>query len=89
MRGPGLKGWLRIFVAIAVLLAIAVAVAVVAVGVLLFLLPMLVVASAVYYLFGRSRFRGRYGRTKAPMVIDGEFRILDAAEIDRKPPRQN
>jgi len=89
IRGPGLKGWLTILVGVCVLVAIAVAVAVVAVGVFLFLLPVLVVAAAVYYLFGRRIFRRRYGQRKAPIIIDGEFRILDASEIDRKPPRQN
>ena len=88
-RGPGLKGWVIILVGVAVVVAIGVAIAVVAVGVFLFLLPLLLVMAVIYYLFGRNRFRSRYGRTKAPVVIDGEFRILDASEIDRKPPRQN
>jgi hypothetical protein len=89
IRGLGWRGWLMILVSLSVFLAIIVAIAVVAVGVFLFLLPLLVVSAAIYYLFGRNIFRPRYGRAKQPTVIDGEFRILDASEIDRKPPPQN
>ena len=88
IRGPGLRGWLIILVSLSVIIAIAVAIAVVAVGVFLFLLPLLAVAAAVYYLFGR-KFRRPYKQDKGPVIIDGEFHIVDAGEIERTPPKQN
>ena len=91
IRGPGLRGWLIILVSASVVIAIAVAIAVVAVGVFLFLLPLLALAAALYYLFGRTKFRRPYkqAKGKGPVIIDGEFHIVDAPEIERTPPRQN
>jgi hypothetical protein len=87
IRGLGLRGWLIILVSVSVVIAVAVAIAVVAVGVFLFLLPLLVVAAALYYLFGRTKFRARDRQNKGPVIIDGEFHIVDASEIERTPPR--
>jgi hypothetical protein len=87
IRGLGLRGWLMILVSISVAMAIVVAIAVVAVGVFLFLLPLLAVLGIFYYLFGRTKFRPR--NSNGPVIIDGEFHIVDASEIERKPPPQN
>ena len=89
IRGPGLRGWLIILVSLSVLIAIAMAIAVVAVGLFLFLLPLLVVVATFYYLFGRTKFRPRQKQGKGPVIIDGEFHIVDAPEIERTPPKQN
>jgi hypothetical protein len=89
IRGLGLRGWLMILVSISVAMAIVVAIAVVAVGVFLFLLPLLVVAGIFYYLFGRTKFRPRNKQGKGPVIIDAEFHVVDASEIERKPPPQN
>ena len=83
---PGLRGWLIILVALSMIVAIAVAIAVVAIGVFLFLLPVLVVAAALYYVFGRAKFRRRYRQGKAPVIIDGEFRRVDASDMERTRP---
>jgi hypothetical protein len=89
IRGLGLRGWLMILVSVSVAIAIIVAIAVVAVGVFLFLLPLLAVVGIFYYLFGRTNFRPRNQQSKGPVIIDGEFHIVDASEIERKPPPQN
>ena len=89
IRGPGLRGWLMILVSLAVAIAIVVAIAVVAIGVFLFLLPLLALLAILYYLFGRTKLRQRYKQKEGPAIIDGEFRIVDASEIEREPPKQN
>jgi uncharacterized membrane protein len=89
IRGLGLRGWLMILVSVSLALAIVVAIAVVAVGVFLFLLPLLAVSATLYYLFGRRRFRAQYRQDKGPVIIDGEFHVVDASEIERTPPPQN
>ena len=89
IRGLGLRGWLMILVSVSVAIAIVVAIAVVAVGVFLFLLPLLAVVAVFYYLFGRRKFRARNEQGKGPMIIDAEFHIVDASEIERRPPPQN
>ena len=78
-----------ILVSVSVVIAIAVAIAVVAVGVFLFLLPLLAVSAVVYYLFGRTKSRGSHRQGKEPVIIDAEFHIVDAPELERKPPQQN
>ena len=80
---PGLRGWLMIVVGVSVIVAIAVAIAVVAIGVFLFLLPLLAVAAALYYVFGRTKFRRRYRQGKTPVIIDGEFRRVDPSDMER------
>jgi len=89
IRGLGLRGWLTILVSVSVAIAIVVAIAVVAIGVFLFLLPLLALLAILYYLFGRTKLRQRYKQGEGPVIIDGEFRIVDASEIERKPPKQN
>ena len=77
-RGLGFRGWLTILLALSFIVAIGVALAIVAVGVFLFLLPLIAVASVVFYLFPRTRVvRVHDPRPKQPEIIDGEFRILD------------
>ena len=81
-RGLGFRAWLTILLALSLIVAIGVALAVVAVGVFLFLLPVVAIASVVFYLFPRVRFsRAHDPRPRQPEIIDGEFRILD----DRNP----
>jgi len=89
IRGLGLRGWLMILVSVAVAMAIVVAIAVVAVGVFLFLLPLLAVVAIFSYLFGRTKFRPRNQEGKGPVIIDGEFHIVDAAEIEGRAPPEN
>jgi len=82
----GFKGWLTILVALTVVVAIGVAIAIVAVSVFLFLLPVLAVAAAIYYLLWRLRvYPARQQAPEEPVIIAREFRILDAAEIERDP----
>ena len=85
----GLRGWLTVGLALATSLAILAAVAVVALGVLLFLLPVLAVATVLYYLFP-SRFRtAHYQRGSQSTIIDGEFRVVDSAQLEKLPEERN
>ena len=75
---PGLATWLTIQAVMALFAAVGIAVTVVAVGVFLFLMPALIVAGLVFYVYLRIKFRG--GPTKkpgAPKIIDGEYRVVD------------
>src|ERR1700690_388100 len=71
----GLRGW----AAIAVAMAILGAVAFVAVGLLIFFLPLLLLAAVLYWLLPKPKIY-RVGipaakRAKDAMIIDGEFRV--------------
>jgi cobalamin synthase len=79
----GLRGWVTLILALAMTIAILIAITALALGILLFLLPVIAVAALLFYLFP-SRFRPGQRRRQETTIIDGEFRVLDAAEIERR-----
>jgi membrane protein implicated in regulation of membrane protease activity len=87
VRSIHLKGWLAIFVALAVFFAVAIGLAILAFGIFLFLVPVMVVASVLYYLLPRRKRRPneteRGGRSE---IIDGTYRVLEDPDDDPKPP---
>jgi uncharacterized membrane protein YphA (DoxX/SURF4 family) len=84
VRHLEVRGWLAIVLSLGAVLAIGVAVTVMALGIFLVLLPALLAATAFYYLF--PRLRRRQGRKMGePEIIDGEYRVLDVHNSERKP----
>ena len=77
----GFRAWLMIVLAAAILLAVLGAVAVLTIGILLFLLPVLVLAAVFSYAFMWLR-RGNRGRanSRLPVVLEGEYRVLDPGD---------
>jgi hypothetical protein len=86
-RQLGLRAWITLILALILTAVILVAIAAVAIGILLFLLPVLVLGALLYYVFP-PKFRTAQYRREKTTIIDGEFRVVDAAEIDRKPPEE-
>ena len=84
----GWRVWATLILALMVTFAILIAIAAIALGVFLFLLPVLAVMAVLYYLFP-SRFRpARYRHTRESAIIDGEFRVVDSVEIERRQPEE-
>jgi hypothetical protein len=84
----GLRAWVTLIVTLVVTAAILIAIAAIAFGILLFLLPVFALGALLYYLFP-SKFRPAYYRhTRQSEIIDGEFRVVDAVEIERKRPEE-
>ena len=81
----GFRAWVAIALALALGVAIIGAVAVVAIGILLFVLPVLILSAALSYAFLWFR-RGRGPRRggQQPVVLEGEYRVLDAPELERQ-----
>jgi hypothetical protein len=78
VRGLGFTGWVMVLLSLALLVAILIAIAVVAAGAFLFLLPfMLISAVAFYFLPRRRAWRARYRGTKQPVILEGDFVVLD------------
>jgi uncharacterized protein (DUF58 family) len=77
----GLRAWLTLIVALTVAVAILVAISIVAIGVFLFLLPIFVIASVLYYLFPRARSQRR---AEGPIIIDGEFHVVEPDAIEKE-----
>jgi hypothetical protein len=81
----GLRGWAFLIAWLAILVAVLITFTVIAFGIFLFLLPVLAIVTLLYYLFP-SRFRtARYGRPKDTTIIDGDYRVVDSPEIERRP----
>jgi hypothetical protein len=76
----GLKGWAAIGVGFAVVLATAL----LAIGLFIFMLPVLILAPAVFYFthrsktFPRAAQRSTDHRSSQGAIIDGEFRVIDS-----------
>lgn len=80
MRFLQIPRWAAILAAIAAI-AFAIALLLLSVTVFLVLLPVIAVASGLYYLFGGPRrSRGTSGRTE---IIEAEYRVIDPGRIDR------
>jgi cobalamin synthase len=79
----GFRGWVTLILVLAVSVAALVAVAAIALGILLFLLPALAVGALLFYLFP-SKFRQARHPPNGGTTIDGEFRVVDAAELERR-----
>ncbi|HEX3484308.1 MAG TPA: hypothetical protein VHT51_04560 [Micropepsaceae bacterium] len=83
----GLRAWITLIVVLVVAVAILAAIAAVAIGIFLFLLPVFVVSALLYYLFP-PKFRAPRNGPEDASVIDGEFRVVGTAEIERKEPEE-
>jgi hypothetical protein len=82
-RPQGRLGWLTIATALLLFVAIGLAFTVIALGAFIILAPIAVIAAAISYRFPSRwlRPRRRQGPPR-PIIIDGDFRILDADESD-------
>ena len=89
----GVKGWAAIVLGIAILVATLIAVAFLAISLLVFALPVMLVAPVLFYFMPKRKvfFVGTPGATgmtnttneSTPgTIIDGSFRVIDA-----KPPK--
>ena len=84
----GFRGWTILIVWLALLVAILITFTLIAFGLFLFFLPVLAIVTLLYYLFP-SRFRNpRYGRTEDATIIDGEYRIVDSPQVERRQPEE-
>jgi hypothetical protein len=80
---PGLTGWARILIVLGSMIALALVVGLIAVGILLFVMPVLALTALGYYLLPKRRPRPTpSSRAQQPVIIDGEFRVVDAHERD-------
>ncbi len=78
----GLRGW----AAIALGLVILGALTILALGFFVLLLPVLLLAPVIYYFLPRPKIRAAtYERPQDATIIDGEFRVVGAHEIEQKP----
>ena len=91
----GLSGWVAIISALAIFAVLVAAIAFLAVGLFVFLLPVLLIAPVLYYFMPNLRPKAvtlngasAQWETKGQTIIDGEFRVVDANEVEgsAKPP---
>jgi hypothetical protein len=75
--------WIAVLTA-AALLAVLVTIAIVAFGVFLIVFPTLVIAGALFRLFGRGRmWPADHGSVSHPTIIEGEYRVIGTKRLDR------
>jgi hypothetical protein len=75
---PGLAGWVAILASMVLLAAVVVGLVILALGFLIFVLPVLLITSAVYYLLMRSKLRqARYRPSANATIIEGEYSVVD------------
>jgi hypothetical protein len=86
VRTIQLKGWAAILVGLAVFFAVAIGLAVLAFGIFLFLLPVMVVGSLLYYLLPRPK-RRQEGTERPGEIIDGTYRVLDEPNLEPPGPK--
>jgi hypothetical protein len=80
----GLRAWVTLIVFLVMTAALLIVFAAIAFGLLLFLLPVFAVGAILFYLFP-SRFRPTQRWRKDDTIIDGEFRVVKMAEIEKRP----
>ena len=68
--------------------AFAIALFLVSITVFLVLLPIIAIASGLYYLFGRRPVSRRHG-TRGVEIIDGEYRIVETERVERDRDRRS
>lgn len=85
----GLSGWVAIISALAIFAVLVAAIAFLAVGLFIFLLPVLLIAPVLYYFMPNLRPKvaplngvATQWETKGQTLIDGEFRVVDANEVE-------
>jgi len=83
VRSIQLRGWVALIVALVVFFAVAIGLAILAFGVFLFLLPVMLVGSLLYYLLPRPK-RGSQELRRGGEIIDGSYRVLEEPERDPK-----
>jgi hypothetical protein len=84
----GFRGWTILIAWFALVVAILITFTLIAFGLFLFFLPVFAILMLLYYLFP-SRFRtARYRRTEDATIIDGEFRVVDSPQVERKRPEE-
>jgi hypothetical protein len=75
----GLRGWAAIGVATAILIAVAA----LAIGLFVFLLPVLLLAPALYYFLPRPKIHAvRNEASKGSTIIDGVFRVVGTSDTE-------
>ena len=79
----GWSGWLTLVVVLGLILAIAAVVAVLILGAFVILLPVILAAGLLYYLFP-SLWRPK--RTSPTDIIEGEYRIVDPRRLEHDLP---
>lgn len=94
----GLSGWVAIISALAIFSVLVAAIAFLAVGLFVILLPILLIAPVLYYFMPNLRPKvvplnggETQWETKGHTVIDGDFRVVDACEVEgnAKPPGES
>lgn len=81
MRFLQIPRWLAVLVGIAAI-AFAVALVLLSLTVFLVLLPVIAIASGLYYLFGRRRV-AQPRHSGSVEIIEGEYRVVEPERIDR------
>ena len=80
----GLRAWVTLIIFLVMTAALLIVIAAIAFGLLLFLLPVFAMGAILFYLFP-SKFRPTQ-QWRKDETIDGEFRVVNTAEIEKKPP---
>jgi hypothetical protein len=90
----GLSGWVAIISALAIFVVLVAAIAFLAVGLFVFFLPVLLIAPVLYYFMPNLRPRvvplsglATQWESKCQTIIDGEFRVVDANEVEENTER--
>jgi len=85
----GLSGWVAILSALAIFFLLVATIAFLAVGLFVFFLPVLLIAPILYYFMPNLRPKvvtlngaSTQWETKGQTIIDGEFRVVDANEVE-------
>jgi len=81
----GWSGWLVLALALGLILAVATVVAVLLLGAFIILLPVMVAAAVLYYLFPGLRYR-RQETARRRDIIEGEYRVVDPNRRELDPP---
>jgi len=81
----GWSGWLTLLIVLGLVIAIAAVVAVLLLGVFVILLPVVLIAALLYYLFPNLRYR-QTGERREQDIIEGEYRVVDPRRLERDPP---
>jgi hypothetical protein len=78
-KSAGRFGWLTIATALLLFVVIGVAFTVIALGALVILAPIAIIAAAISYRFPSRWLRPKHAQGgKRPVIIDGDFRIVDS-----------
>src|SRR5262245_17680572 len=82
----GWSGWLYLVLALGLILAVASVVAVLLLGAFIVLLPVIVVAALLYYLFPSLRYRRQGQWRRERDIVEGDYRVVDPTRLELDPP---